>query len=117
MSLVPGVGDIDIMVASELLEAGRGMLRLMTLAPEADGALAAIGMLTAAGVLVSVGHSDATAAEVAAGAAAPVPPGEALRVLMVIARPEGLEDVGYRMIARPVMERLAAETETRSPSG
>ncbi len=53
---------------TELLEAGRGLLRLMTLAPEADGALAAIGMLTAAGVLVSVGHSDATAAEVAAGA-------------------------------------------------
>jgi N-acetylglucosamine-6-phosphate deacetylase len=55
---------------TELLEAGRGVLRLMTLAPEADGALAAIGTLTAAGVLVSVGHSDATAAEVAAGAAA-----------------------------------------------
>jgi len=55
---------------TELLEAGRGVLLLMTLAPEADGALAAIGMLTAAGVLVSVGHSDATAAEVAAGAAA-----------------------------------------------
>ena len=57
-------------VVAELLEAGQGVLRLMTLAPEADGALAAIGMLTAAGVLVSVGHSDATAAEVAAGAAA-----------------------------------------------
>jgi N-acetylglucosamine-6-phosphate deacetylase len=55
---------------AELLEAGQGVLRLMTLAPEADGALAAIGMLTAAGALVSVGHSDATAAEVAAGAAA-----------------------------------------------
>ncbi len=55
---------------TELLEAGRGLLRLVTLAPEADGALAAIGTLTAAGVLVSVGHSDATAAEVAAGTAA-----------------------------------------------
>jgi N-acetylglucosamine-6-phosphate deacetylase len=55
---------------AELLEAGRGVLRLMTLAPEAGGALAAIGVLTAAGVLVSVGHSDATAAEVAEGAAA-----------------------------------------------
>ena len=53
---------------TELLDAGRGLLRLMTLAPEADGALAAIGMLTAAGVVVSMGHSDATAAEVAAGA-------------------------------------------------
>jgi N-acetylglucosamine-6-phosphate deacetylase len=55
---------------AELLEAGQGLLRLVTLAPEADGALAAIGTLTAAGVLVSVGHSDATAAGVAAGAAA-----------------------------------------------
>jgi N-acetylglucosamine-6-phosphate deacetylase len=55
---------------TELLEAGQGLLRLVTLAPEADGALAAIGTLTAAGVLVSVGHSDATAAEVAAGTAA-----------------------------------------------
>jgi len=55
---------------TELMEAGQGLLRLVTLAPEADGALAAIGMLTAAGVVVSMGHSDATAAEVAAGATA-----------------------------------------------
>lgn len=54
----------------ELLAAGGELLRLVTLAPEADGALAAIAALTAAGVLVSVGHSDATAAQVAAGAAA-----------------------------------------------
>jgi N-acetylglucosamine-6-phosphate deacetylase len=53
---------------AELLDAGQGVLRLMTLAPEADGALAAIGMLAAAGVVASMGHSDATAAEVAAGA-------------------------------------------------
>ncbi len=53
---------------AELLEAGQGLLRLVTLAPEADGALAAIGALTAAGVLASVGHSDATAAQVAAAA-------------------------------------------------
>jgi tetratricopeptide (TPR) repeat protein len=45
---------------------------------------------------------------IAAGAAAPVPPGEVLRVLMVIARPAGLQDVGYQMIARPLMERLSA---------
>jgi N-acetylglucosamine-6-phosphate deacetylase len=53
---------------AELLEAGHGVLRLMTLAPEADGALAAIRTLTEAGVVVSIGHSDATAAQVAAGA-------------------------------------------------
>jgi N-acetylglucosamine-6-phosphate deacetylase len=52
----------------ELLEAGRGTLRLVTLAPERDGALAAIARLTEAGVLVSVGHSDATARQVAQAA-------------------------------------------------
>jgi hypothetical protein len=33
-------------------------------------------------------------------------PGGRLRVLMVISRPEGTKDVGYRMIARPLLERL-----------
>jgi tetratricopeptide (TPR) repeat protein len=32
--------------------------------------------------------------------------GERLRVLMVISRPRGVADVGYRMIARPLLERL-----------
>ena len=53
---------------AELLDAGRGLLRLMTLAPEADGALAAVAALVAAGGVVSVGHSDATAGQVAAAA-------------------------------------------------
>jgi tetratricopeptide (TPR) repeat protein len=34
--------------------------------------------------------------------------GEGLRVLMVIARPAGVADVGYQMIARPLLERLDA---------
>ena len=55
---------------ADLLDAGGGLLRLVTLAPEADGGLAAVVALTAAGVGVSVGHSDATAAQVAAAAAA-----------------------------------------------
>jgi hypothetical protein len=42
------------------------------------------------------------------GATAPVPPGKTLRVLMVIARPSGLSDVGYQMVARPLVERLSA---------
>jgi N-acetylglucosamine-6-phosphate deacetylase len=53
---------------AELLEAGQGVLRLVTLAPELVGAMAAITTLTAAGVLVSVGHSDATARQVAEAA-------------------------------------------------
>ncbi len=43
-----------------------------------------------------------------AGASTPVPPGEVLRVLMVIARPAGGKDVGYQMVARPRLERLGA---------
>jgi tetratricopeptide (TPR) repeat protein len=34
--------------------------------------------------------------------------GERLRVLMVISRPSGAQDVGYRMVARPLIERLEA---------
>ncbi|MFB4306066.1 N-acetylglucosamine-6-phosphate deacetylase [Actinomadura sp. GTD37] len=45
-----------------------GLVKLVTLAPERDGAPAAIRALTAAGVLVSVGHSDATAAQAEAAA-------------------------------------------------
>jgi N-acetylglucosamine-6-phosphate deacetylase len=53
---------------AELLEVGQGVLRLVTLAPERAGAMAAITTLTEAGVLVSVGHSDATARQVAQAA-------------------------------------------------
>jgi N-acetylglucosamine-6-phosphate deacetylase len=51
-----------------LIESGQGLLRLITLAPERPGALDAIDQLVAAGVLVSVGHSDATAGQVKAAA-------------------------------------------------
>jgi N-acetylglucosamine-6-phosphate deacetylase len=54
----------------ELLAAGAGLVRLVTLAPEVAGGLAAVGQLAAAGVLVSVGHSNATAAQVDAAAKA-----------------------------------------------
>ncbi|WP_321339464.1 tetratricopeptide repeat protein [uncultured Cohaesibacter sp.] len=35
-----------------------------------------------------------------------VPSGEVLRVLMVISRPSGLDDIDYQMVARPLHDRL-----------
>ena len=58
----------DQAAVGALLAAGAGRLRMVTLAPERDGALAAIRQLSVAGVLVSVGHSDATAQQVSAAA-------------------------------------------------
>src|SRR2546423_1292175 len=50
--------------------AGPGRVKVVPLAPEVDGGMAAVRQLSEAGVLVSVGHSDATAAQVAAAAGA-----------------------------------------------
>jgi N-acetylglucosamine-6-phosphate deacetylase len=51
-----------------LIEAGGDALAYVTLAPEREGALEAIGQLTASGVRVAVGHTDATAEQVRAAA-------------------------------------------------
>jgi N-acetylglucosamine-6-phosphate deacetylase len=63
------ITDPSPAAVSELITAGGDLLRLVTLAPELPGALAAISQFVDAGVLVSVGHSDATAEQVAAAAA------------------------------------------------
>ena len=70
----PGAHDPAAMLdpspaaVDRLLEAGEGVLAVTTLAPERPGGIAAVARLAGAGVVVSVGHSDARAAEVAAAA-------------------------------------------------
>jgi N-acetylglucosamine-6-phosphate deacetylase len=51
-------------------QASRGHIRLMTVAPELPGALELIKHATALGVRISLGHSDATAAQTREGIAA-----------------------------------------------
>ncbi|MGA5310604.1 N-acetylglucosamine-6-phosphate deacetylase [Micromonospora taraxaci] len=57
---------------TELIKLGRGAVRMVTLAPERDGALEAIRLLASQRVVAAVGHTDATyeqtQAAVAAGA-------------------------------------------------
>lgn len=65
---VSAMCDPDLATVQRLLDAGSGLVTMVTLAPERPGGLAAVAMLAAQGVCVSVGHSDATADVVAAAA-------------------------------------------------
>ena len=53
--------DPDAEAIEELVGAGRGYLRQVTIAPERPGAIAAIEQLVVAGVRAAVGHTEATA--------------------------------------------------------
>ena len=61
----PDSAALDALLANEAM---RKVLRIITLAPELPGALTAIAQLAAKGVIVSLGHTNATAAEMHAGA-------------------------------------------------
>jgi N-acetylglucosamine-6-phosphate deacetylase len=75
----------DIATFDRLYEAAGGHARLMTLAPELPGAVELAAHATRRGVRISVGHSDATAAEtraaIAAGAASATHTFNAMRAL------------------------------------
>ncbi|HEV2637530.1 MAG TPA: N-acetylglucosamine-6-phosphate deacetylase [Actinocrinis sp.] len=60
----PSPAAVDQLLGAE----GRELVTMLTLAPELPGAFEAIQRLTGAGVRVSVGHTDATAAQIKAAA-------------------------------------------------
>ncbi len=64
--------DPDPAEIDRVLDAGAGAIRMITLAPERDGAFAAIKQIVDAGVVAAVGHTEATyeqtRAAIAAGA-------------------------------------------------
>lgn len=64
--------DPELDEVQRVLEAGRGTIRMVTLAPERAGAVAAIERIVAAGAVAAIGHTEATyeqtRAAIAAGA-------------------------------------------------
>ena len=62
--------DPDPAELDRLLDAGAGAIRMVTLAPERDGALPAIQRIVDRGVVAAVGHTDATYEQTRAALAA-----------------------------------------------
>jgi N-acetylglucosamine-6-phosphate deacetylase len=61
----PSTAELD-----ELVAAGSGTVRMVTLAPELPGALDAIDLLVRHGIVAAIGHTDATYEQTEAGIAA-----------------------------------------------
>ena len=61
------IRDPDPAVLRRLLDAGRGTVRMITIAPERPGALDAIRTVTAEGVIAAIGHTDTYYADAVAG--------------------------------------------------
>ncbi len=67
----PGlVREVDLAWLGALLDDHPGLVRLVTLAPEADPGLGGVRLLTAAGVVVALGHTTASTDQALAAAAA-----------------------------------------------
>src|SRR4029077_4033462 len=62
--------DPDSAEIDRVLEAGAGAVRMVTLAPERDGARSAIRQITVLGVVAAVGHTEATYVQTRAAIAA-----------------------------------------------
>ncbi len=62
----------SVALLERMWEASRGTIRLMTIAPEVPGAVEVIRRAVELGVRVSLGHTDATAAEARSGTGAGV---------------------------------------------
>ena len=60
----------DAASVTALLDAGQGVVRMVTIAPELPGALDAIARIVASGAVAAIGHTDATYDEACAGLAA-----------------------------------------------
>jgi N-acetylglucosamine-6-phosphate deacetylase len=133
--------DPDQDTTTRLLKAGRGALRVVTLAPELPGALRLVHDLVGEGVVAAVGHTDATYDEARAAfdagaslathlfnAMAPIgqrSPGPAIAALdagddvsvEVINDGVHLHDALTRLVARAAPGRMALVTDAISATG